>query len=239
MYTYGLSFIAGLLTTLSPCVLPILPLVLAGATAKSPYGPLALVAGLVLTATSMALLLSGVGFLIGIDTAMLRLVGAAMLVLTGAVILLVPLQRLLARATGPLANWANVGATRRTGDSGVSGQFILGALTGVIWTPCIGPAVGAAAALVLQSQTALSGALQLALFSLGAGFPMMLLAYGARAGILRRRSTLSSAAAILRPLMGGLLIFMGGAALTGFDHRIENWLLMRMPASLLDLTTAI
>ena len=239
MHNYGLSFVAGLLTTLSPCVLPILPLVLAGATARSRLGPLALVAGLVLTATAMALLLSGVGFLIGVDAAVLRLVGATMLVLAGATILLTPLQRLLSRAMVPIADRANAGAMRRADGNGVGGQFVLGALTGLIWTPCIGPSVGAAAALVLQAQTALLGAVQLALFSLGAAIPMMLLAYGARTRILRRRATLSGAAAIMRPVMGGLLVFMGIAALTGLDHRMENWLLARMPAALVDLTTAV
>ena len=103
----GLSVAAGMLSILSPCVLPILPIVLGAAAAAHRFGPAALAAGLAASVVVVGLFAATLGFSIGLDGDVFRGVAAVLMVAIGAVLLLPRVAASLAPAGGPVANWAD------------------------------------------------------------------------------------------------------------------------------------
>src|ERR1700733_2979669 len=130
----ALAFAAGLLSILSPCVLPLVPIVLGAAVVAHPLGAFALAAGLAVSFTALGLLLALVGFGLGIDPGMFRVVAAAIMIVLGVVLVVPSWQAQLAAAGGPISSWAD----RRFGgfaSSGLAGQFGIGLLLGAVWVP--------------------------------------------------------------------------------------------------------
>lgn len=152
------AFVAGLLSILSPCVLPLVPLVLGAAASEHRYGPVALAAGLALSFTGLGLVVAVAGFALGIDAGVLRIVAAVIMIALGLVLMLPNMQVRLAAAGGPAANWAE----QRFGGfsaSGPGGQFSVGLLLGAVWSPCVGPTLGAASLLASQGRDLLEVAI--------------------------------------------------------------------------------
>ena len=168
----GLGFLAGLLTVLSPCVLPLLPLVLAPAAAASRFGLAALVAGLVAAFVGAGLFVATPGFAIGLDEGVLRSVGAVLLGAMGAVLLGGGLQRRLAVAGGGVMDAENR-LLAGLSPVGAGGQFVVGLLLGVVWTPCVGPTLGAASVLAAQGKNLPAVAAVMAAFGLGSALPLL------------------------------------------------------------------
>jgi cytochrome c-type biogenesis protein len=234
----GLSFAAGALSTLSPCVLPLLPIVLASAAAEHRLAPSALAAGLALSFTAIGLFVATLGFAIGLDDAVFRTIAAVLLAAIGLVLALPILQEKITAAAGPFTNWVS----SRFGGfkaSGVSGQFGAGLLLGAVWSPCVGPTLGAATVLASQGRQLGEVALIMLVFGLGAALPLLLLGLLSRETMLRLRGKLATAGRGLRLAMGILLIVLGGAILTGYDKQAEAWLVEISPDWLTRLTTSI
>ena len=171
--TLGLAFLAGILSVLSPCVLPLLPLVLGAAASEHRLGPAALAAGLALSFVAIGLFVATVGFAIGLDAGLFRLVAALLLVLVGLVLMVPVAQTRLAAAAGPVSDWTE----RRFGgfsSAGLAGQFGVGLLLGAVWSPCVGPTLGAASLLASQGRDLSVVALTMLLFGLGAATGLMI-----------------------------------------------------------------
>src|SRR6202035_5628557 len=149
--TLGLAYLAGLLSTLSPCVLPLLPVILGSAASAHRLGPLALALGLASSFVVVGLFVATIGFSIGIDADVFRIVAAVLMILVGAVLIFPLFQSRLALAAGPVSRWAN---ERRAALSaaGLQGQFGVGVLLGVAWSTCVGPTLGAASLLASQAK---------------------------------------------------------------------------------------
>lgn len=232
-----LSFVAGNLSVLSPCVLPLLPIIVASALQERRAGPLALAAGLVLSSTVTGLFFASLGFTLGLDRDTARAAAAAFMGVAGAVLLIPRLQDVVARMATPLATGAGALIARRP--AGLGGQLVLGALLGAVWTPCTGPTLAAAIGLAAQSESLARAGLVMLVFSLGAVTPVLLLAYGSRRAALRSGVALSGLAALGKPTLGVLLLLVSGLAVTGADKIVEAWMVDHMPGWLLDLTTAL
>lgn len=236
MLALVLSFGAGVLSVLSPCVVPLLPIVVASALQAHARGPLALAAGLVISSAATGVFFAAFTLSTGIDRDIGRLV-AAMLMAAAGVVLLVPrLQEAFGRLAAPVATAAGALTTRLP--PGLGGQFLLGILLGAVWTPCTGPTLAAAIGLATRSESlAYAGAVML-VFGVGAVVPVLIVAYGSRRA-LGRSTSISRVVAIAKPGMGVLLVLVGVLALTGADKIAETWLVDHMPAWLLALTTAL
>src|SRR5271170_5435311 len=128
-----LSFVSGILSVLSPCVLPLLPIVLGAAAAKQKWGPVALAAGLSLSFVAIGLFVATVGFSIGLDADLFRYVAAVFIIAIGIVLMVPRLQSAFAIASGPLANWAH-GQASSLNSGGIAGQFGMGVLLGAVWS---------------------------------------------------------------------------------------------------------
>jgi cytochrome c-type biogenesis protein len=236
MVTLFLGLLSGVLATLSPCILPLLPIVLACALAEHRFGALALIAGLVLSFTATGLAVAGVVNVLDVSPDVMRTVAAVLLVTFGTILLSSTLQARLSQLGGPFSGALSMLATRFE-PKGPGGQFGLGALLGAAWTPCAGPTLGAAVSLAAASGTALRAAGIMAMFSLGAALPLLALGYGSRKALQSRRVLLANIARIALPLLGAVLTVLGALILLGADRNGEAALLGVMPEWLLRLTT--
>jgi cytochrome c-type biogenesis protein len=164
-----------------------------------------------------------------------RYVAAVLIVAIGAVLLLPGFQARLAVAGGPIANWAD-GRLGSAG-SGVPGQFWAGVLLGAVWSPCVGPTLGAASLLAAQGRDLSEAAVVMFVFGLGAALPLLALGLLSREAMIRWRHRLASAGAGARAGLGAVLVGMGVLVLTGLDKPIEAMLVVLSPQWLTDLTT--
>jgi cytochrome c-type biogenesis protein len=234
--TYGLAFLAGILSTLSPCVLPLLPLVLGAASARHRYGPLALAGGLAVSFVVIGLFVATIGFSIGLDSDVFRIAAAVLMMLIGLVLVVPGFQARVALAGGPLANWTE----QKFGgfsEDGLHGQFGVGLLLGAVWSPCVGPTLGAASLLAAKGENLPAVALTMLLFGLGAAAPLAILGFVSREAMGRMRSRLMSAGQGAKMAFGLLFMLIGIAILTGYDKKIETILVDASPQWLTDLTT--
>jgi len=233
-----LGYAAGWLAVLSPCVLPLVPIVLGSALDRHRLAPLALAAGLAASFAGLGILVALVGFSAGLDAQVVRTAGALLMVAFGAILLSGSLQLRFATAGASFAQPLSDLAARFQ-PQGVAGHFGLGALLGAVWAPCTGPALGAALGLAGQAETAGAAAGVMTAFALGAASPLVLLAYGSRGYLATRRQGLATLAARAKPVMGAALLTVGLLALTGLDKALETELLRLMPSWWVELTTSI
>jgi len=231
-----LAFVAGVLTILSPCVLPILPIVLGAAASEHRWGPAALAAGLAVSFVAIGLFAATIGYSIGLDTELFRNVAAVLMVAVGVILLMPRFQERLALAGAPLANWSDhhFGAIRH---SGLAGQILAGVLLGTVWSPCVGPTLGAASILAAQGRDLGEVATVMLAFGLGAALPLAALGLLSREALLRWRTHLVSGGAHARMLFAVTLVAIGFMVLTDLDKRIETYAVNESPQWLNDLTT--
>ena len=237
MTALALAFAAGLLSILSPCVLPLVPIVLGAAVAAHRFGAVALAAGLAVSFTGLGLLLAAAGFGLGVDAGTFRLVAAAVMIALGAILLVPSWQARLAAAGSPVSGWAD----RRFGGaagSGLAGQFAIGLLLGAVWSPCVGPTLGAASLLASQGKDLPQVALTMALFGIGAALPLILLGLLSRVTLMGVRSRLMSVGTFGKGLLGAAFILIGAAIVSGADKHVEAALVEASPQWLTQLTTS-
>lgn len=236
MAALGLAFLAGLLSTLSPCVLPLIPIVIAAALSQSRYGPIALAAGVTVSYVTIGLFVATLGFALGLNLDVFRAAAAILLILAGGVLLLPRLQHQLAAAAGPVANWAQ---KRGSGlaTRGIAGQFAVGLMLGVAWSPCVGPTLGAASVLAARAENLPGVALTMAAFGIGAALPLVAIGLVSRAAMLRWRGRLLAAGSWGKLVMGVTLVTFGVLIVSGLDKRAEAALVDASPPWLTQLTT--
>lgn len=233
---YGLGLIAGILSTLSPCVLPIIPILLGSATNAHPRAPLVLAAGLAISYALVGTLLASAGAAFGFDPSIIRDIGAVLFGLFGLVLISGVLQQRFAAATAGIGNaGSDLIANLRL--DGLGGQFVVGLVLGVVWSPCVGPTLGAAIVLASQGTHLPQVALLMGVFGIGAALPIVALAYASRSAMIRLRGRLMQAGKTGKLLLGGFMIALAVLMLTGLDRPIEAWLVEQSPAWLTNLTT--
>lgn len=234
----ALAFAAGVLSILSPCVLPLVPIVLGTAVSAHRFGALALAAGLALSFAGLGLLLALAGFGLGIDAGAFRMLAAVVMILLGLVMIVPSWQARLATAAGPVSGWADRQSID-LGPSGLAGQFAIGLLLGAVWSPCVGPTLGAASLLASQGQDLPRVTLTMALFGAGAALPLILIGRLSRSTLLRIRARLMSAGKFGKGVLGAVFIIVGAAIVSGVDKRLEAMLVELSPHWLTALTTSL
>ena len=234
--TLGLALLAGILSVLSPCVLPLLPIVLGTAASEHRLGPAALALGLALSFVAIGIFVATIGFAIGLDTDVFRYGAGALLVAIGAILIVPRLQEAVATAASPVSAWAS---SRFGGGAaaGLSGQFGVGVLLGAVWSPCVGPTLGAAAVLASQGKDLGQVAATMLAFGVGAALPLLVLGMLSRQMMLNLRGRMMSAGGPLKAALGVLLVVVGTLVLTGLDKRAEAAIVAVTPDWLTRLTT--
>jgi cytochrome c-type biogenesis protein len=235
MALVALAFVAGVLAALSPCVLPLLPLVM-GSASRGRYGPAALAAGFVAAFTVVGVVLASVGMALGLTDVIVRRVSAGLLVAAGVLLL----NRRLQDATGQgLSPLASASARLSAGaDHGLGGQFAIGALLGGVWSPCVGPTLGAALGLAARGETIAQATAIMAAFGFGSATLLLGTGY-ASALIIGHRLGLVRAGATGRAVFGILLIVVGIFVGSGLDKNVESIVLDRLPQWWINLLASV
>lgn len=233
-----LGYAAGLLTLINPCVLPILPIVLATALQAGRAGPIALAAGMSLSFVSLGLLVASAGRAIGVTEETVSNAAAVLMILFGAVLLVPRFSTVFASATGGVSTRADASMDALSTDS-LTGQFIGGVLLGAVWSPCIGPTLGGAIGLASQGGSLVAAGGIMAAFALGVSTVVLALAYGAQSVIRSRQARLRRLAEVSRPIMGVVFIAVGLAILFKLHHAAEIWALDNLPEWLIALSVSI
>ena len=220
-----LAFLAGLLTIASPCVLPMLPILLgSGVNQRNRRRPLFIVAGFILSFASFAMLLGVVSATIEVAQEVLRNTAIALLALSGLFRLWpAPYEWLVARLPNRSAS-----AAPRADDGSNGGAFLLGVSLGAVWTPCAGPVLASILVLVVKAQDPAWSALLLTLYAIGAAVPMLGIIYGGQYATQRVRSVARHAAR-LQQVFGVLVIATAIAIYLQYDTLAYSWAAQHLP----------
>ncbi len=235
--SYSFGLLAGLLSTLSPCVLPIIPILLGSAANVQPRAPLALAGGLALSYAATGTALAWAASSLGLDTAVFRTIGAILLGILGVVLMSGSLQQRFASAAGSGIGDAGHRLIRRMSLDGLCGQFAIGLVLGIVWSPCVGPTLGSAIVLAGQGAHLWQVALLMGIFGIGAALPIVILARLSRSAIAKARGKLLQAGKAGKTGLGFALLVVAVLVLSGADKPIESWLVDNSPQWLTNLTT--
>jgi cytochrome c biogenesis protein CcdA/thiol-disulfide isomerase/thioredoxin len=207
----GIAFVAGVVTAISPCVLPVLPIVFAGSAAGGSRRPYAIVAGLVVSFTVFTLTATAILAALGLPDDLLRTIAIGVVFLMAAALLWPRLGHQLERPFVALGR-------RAPGDSGAG--FLLGLNLGVLFTPCAGPVIAAIATVAATERFTVSAVLITLAYALGAGIVLLGFALAARRGLalglLRRQ------APVVRRALGGVIAFAAVLMVFGFDRDLAT-----------------
>lgn len=212
---FTLALAGGFLTILSPCILPVLPILLGASLRSHRFGPVALVAGLI---GGFAL----AGSLLGITVSWFAGAAAILRNIAIFVLFLMGLSALFPSVSNRLFGKLGVG-----GDSsqltGLWGEFWIGSQLGLVWTPCAGPVLGTILTLAAIEHDALSAFGLLVVYGLGAGIPMLLLAYGSRS-LSTKLLSLRAKSEVIQRVGGAVVAATALAILFGWDTQVQLWL---------------
>ncbi|WP_240230643.1 cytochrome c biogenesis CcdA family protein [Devosia lacusdianchii] len=231
LLTIGFAFLAGIITVLSPCVLPLLPVILASAAQEGKARPIGLIIGFVGAFTAATLALSFLVRALGVPPDLNRILAGAVLIALGLVLAIPQFHLAFERLAGALASRAPAGGP----SSGFGGGLAVGAGLGLAWSPCVGPIMAAVITLALNQQVD-AGAIAVTLaFSLGTALPMAAIMFGGRA-LVQRLGWFTRHANRIQQALGLILVLTGLAIFLGWDRQIQILLLTWFPDWELALT---
>lgn len=236
--TVVFALLAGALSTLSPCVLPLLPAIMAGAASQDRYGPVALAGGVALSFATISLFVATIGYGLGLNGDVFRVVGGALMIGIGVVLLVPAAQTRWAIVSGPIQTWteARFGGLSTTG---LRGQLSLGLLLGAVWAPCVGPTLGAASLMASRGENLGVVTAVTIVFALGAAAPLLLLGLLSRKAWVAWSGRFAKIGSTGKLAVGTILFVVGLLAVTGLDRAVQTFLVSISPAWLTALITSI
>jgi cytochrome c-type biogenesis protein len=219
-----LAFVAGVITILSPCVLPLLPMILATATQDGRARPFGVIFGFVVAFAAATLALSTLVRTLGVPPDINRTLSAIVLVVLGFVLVIPRLQLQFEHWAGGLAGRAPAAA-----GAGFGGGLVVGLGLGLAWTPCVGPIMASVITLALNQNVG-TGAVAITLaFALGTALPMAAVLFGGRE-LVRRLGWFQRNSAPIQRVFGLVLLLTGLAIWFGWDRTIQIALLEWFPS---------
>lgn len=243
------AFVSGVITILSPCILPVLPIVLSGSVGGGRARPLGIIAAFVVSFTVFTLALSAIVQAIGVSPDALRIVAVVLLIIFGLVMFVPALRDRFELLTSRLANRRQSagqlktparrgGAESGTGAAagkGASASWTgfwsgipVGFSLGLVWTPCVGPIMASVISLAL-TQHVDSGSVFITLaYSIGTSIPMLAIMFGGRT-LIQKFPALKRNSGAIQKVFGVLMIVVGVAIAFGWDRRVQTALLQSFP----------
>jgi cytochrome c biogenesis protein CcdA/thiol-disulfide isomerase/thioredoxin len=225
----GFAFLAGIVTVLSPCILPVLPVVLSGGVGGGKARPWGIITGFIASFTIFTLTLSTLVQTLGLNPDLLRWISAALVLLFGIVLVVPALKdgflaittRLVARSSAPVKMGKAPG--------GYWSGLILGLGLGLVWTPCVGPIMASVITLAL-SQSVDAGSIFITLaYTLGTAIPLFLIMLGGRT-LLQKAPWFTRHSSSIQRGFGVLMVATALALFTGADRAFSSWLLEVFPS---------
>lgn len=223
IYQTTLAFAEGLGLAISPCILPVLPLILGASSGGARSRPLMIITGFIVSFTIFALTSRQILAVTGIEQQTIQFVSFALLFCFGLVMLVPVLENRFAALTGKLASYAQKASSGKIAD-GRFGALLIGALIGLVWTPCAGPILAVALLQVIQADTHIDAVITILAFSIGAGIPMLVIAMSGQL-FIRHVRAFSAYAVTVRRAMGIIVVVFSLFGLSGFN--VGEWLVTR------------
>lgn len=223
------AFISGVVTILSPCILPVLPVILAGSVGeeKDRMKPVGIIAGFTISFTFFTLALSALVNLSGISPDILRLIAVTVLVVFGLTMILSFLKEGLFAALSFLAKInSNSSALQGTG---LFGGIVIGISLGIVWTPCVGPIMASVITLASTNNITARAVIIILSFAIGASIPLLAVMLGGR-GLIKKVPWLTRNTGNIQKIFGILMIITGVMILTGIDTGFETAIIKVFPA---------
>lgn len=232
LFLIPIAFISGALTVFSPCVLPILPIILASGIDGNTKRIKGIIAGLVISFTIASLLFATTIRILGIPADIIRILAVILLVIFG-ISLVFPIiwertQILIERY------WRFQPSQNKS--SGFGGGFLTGVSLGIVWTPCIGPVVAAVATLAAVSSFSFTAILIAFAYALGTGIPLYFIAKGGSAAS-QKLTFFKTENQKIRQVFGIITLVTALFIWTGADRRLQEWTLNNLPESWTQLAT--
>jgi cytochrome c biogenesis protein CcdA/thiol-disulfide isomerase/thioredoxin len=239
---------AGLATAVSPCVLPILPIVLATGADGDRRRPFLVIAGLIASFSVFTLVSVQIVDALHLPSASLRDAAIVIIALFGLTLLVPALgtrfERLTSRLTGLGARMTEAGRDepaplgragysfdgqphRRSGPAGIVGSLVTGVGLGLVWTPCAGPILGAITSLAVTAPGSLATVALVIAYAIGAGLPLLAIAIGGRMALARLR--MRSVSAWASRAFGVLVLATAGLMAGGYDTALSADLTNALP----------
>jgi cytochrome c-type biogenesis protein len=221
------AFVAGVISVLTPCVLPLIPVVMAGSVGHK-LRPLAIVIGMAITFSLMGVVTSVVGGTVAAYTSLLRTFATFVIIFLGVLLVSKRLnEKFILIASQIIGRLGPVKLQSEVG-TGVLGGFILGLSLGLVWIPCVGPILGSILAMVALRGDVFIGGLSLFFYSVGIGIPMLIVAYTGKFTSTRMKNVAKYSDTI-KTIAGIILILVGISILLGWDRKIQVLLLPYFP----------
>lgn len=220
-----LVFLAGIVTILKPCCLPLVPVIFSGSGGHR-FRPLAIVSGLTLSFTTMGVLVSAFGATFGSFADTLRSIAILFIISMGAVLFdedinmeFIKISSAITQGIrqyfGTLSGYSSLNMP----EGGIAGGFFLGMSLGILWIPCVGPILGAVLAYVASVGNIPYGAWMLFIYSVGMSLPMLSIAYYGKK-VTSRYQWFVKRGPVLKKLSGLVLIVIGIMLLFNIDKLI-------------------
>ena len=233
------AFVSGVITILSPCILPVLPIVLSGSVGGGKARPFGVLAGFVVSFTLFTLALSAIVSAIGIPVDALRIVAVVLIVAFGVVMLVPWLRNRFELLTSRIASRGSRGGAAKAGAASSAGAaatrwagfwsgLLVGLSLGLIWTPCVGPIMASVISLALTQKVDGGSVFITLAYTLGTSIPMLGVMLGGRA-LLARVPALTRNAAGIQKGFGVLMILVGVAIGFGWDRQFQAMILRAFP----------
>ncbi|MGB0757400.1 MAG: cytochrome c biogenesis protein CcdA [Patescibacteria group bacterium] len=218
------AFLGGVVTILSPCILPILPIILSGSVGggkKKPYG---IVTGFVVSFTFFTLFLTSIVNATGVSADILRTLSVVILFAFGLTLLLPQVQAKLEMLFSKLASRVPQQGTK----DGFSGGFVIGLSLGLLWTPCVGPILASVISLALTGSVTGSAVFITLAYALGTAIPMFIIMYGGRA-LLNRVPWLLENTGKIQKAFGVIMIITSIGIFYNVDRSFQTYILEKFP----------
>lgn len=217
------AFLSGIVTILSPCILPILPIVLSGSVGgkRRPYG---VITGFIISFSIFTLTLSAIVQLLNIPANTLRYTAVFLIVVFGIIMVVPQFTMIFEKLT------AKINRRRKASKSttGFKGGMVVGLSLGLIWTPCVGPIMASVISLAI-TQTIDGGSVMIILaYSLGTSIPMFAIMAGGRK-LINRFPSLSQNTANIQRGFGIIMILVGLSIGFGLDRKFQTAVLNLFP----------
>ncbi len=223
------SFLAGIVTVLSPCILPVLPALLSAGGGKGHLRPMGIICGLVSSFIFFTLFLTALVNLTGISPDFLRYIAVALITLFGLTMIFPVWGEKFAEWTAGVADFGQVVQAKSAFfGTGFWSGFILGIALGLVWTPCAGPILAAITTLVATSSLSWSAFFITLAYSLGAAIPILFIIYGGKK-ILNSSKALSKYSEDIRKVFGVLMIFAALAIAFHYDVKLQQVAIQYVP----------
>lgn len=221
------SLLSGLVTVLSPCVLPVLPIVLSSSASHEKKRPLGVITGLIISFSIFTLAISQIVKLLGLSAQTLRIIAISVIGLLGLSMVIPKLNEVIEKALSFIPNLA--GGSHKEG-SGFMPGFITGLSLGLVWAPCAGPILASVTALAATSRVSFASVIVVVSYAIGSGIPLLGIAYGGRS-LIQKVPFLSKNLGKVQKGFGIIMILTAALIAFNADVLVTTWLTQALPSS--------